>query len=80
MKRCLVFLDGQALQDSIDLLEVARQIYPAQAYESTGITFGSETGPAEGAFDTIIQVRDDRIPSFDPMALTEVLVELHQLR
>lgn len=80
MKRCLVFLDGQALQDSIDLLEVARQIYPAQAYESTGITFGSETGPAEGAFDTIIQVRDDRIPSFDPMAVTEVLVELHQLR
>ena len=79
MKRCLVFLDGQALQDSIDLLEVARQIYPGQPYESTGVTFGPETGPAEGAFDTIIQIRDDRIRSFDPMAVTEVLVELQQL-
>lgn len=80
MKRCLIYIDENALQDSIDLLEVARQIHQAHALESTGITFGTKIGPAEGVFDTIIQVRDPRLSSFDPMAVAEVLVELHQLR
>jgi hypothetical protein len=79
MKRCLVYLDDKELKDSIDLLEVARQIYEGEAYETTGVTFSGKTESVRGAFDKVIQVTSAEISSFDPLAVTEVLVELQNV-
>ena len=79
MKRCLVYLDEKELKDSIDLLEVARQIYADEAYETTGVTFGCNIESARGAFDKIIQVTKAEIKTFDQMAVTEVMVELQNV-
>jgi len=80
MRRCLIYLDGKALQDSIDLLEVARQIYAADDYWTTGVIMGLDANLAIGAFDSIIQVSLDQIETYDPLAITDVLVELQQTR
>lgn len=80
MRHCLIFLDEKALRDSLDLLEVARQIHSTDDYVTTGVTFGPDFELAMGAFDAIIQVRHEKIQSFDLLALTEVLVELQQTR
>lgn len=79
MRRCLVYLDEKSLQDSIDLLEVARQIHAGEPYETTGVTFDRTIESVQGAFNKIIQVMHSGIRSFDQMAVTEVLVELQNI-
>ena len=79
MSRCLIYLDEKALQDSIDLLEVARQIYAGEPYETTGITFDRTIESVRGAFDKVIQVRHAEIRTFDQMAVTEVMVEMQDI-
>ena len=76
MKRCLVYLDEKELKDSIDLLGAVRQVYAGEAYETTGVTIGCMIEPVRGAFDKVIQVMHPDLKPFDPMAVTEVLVEL----
>ncbi|NCC77333.1 MAG: electron transfer flavoprotein subunit alpha/FixB family protein [Clostridia bacterium] len=78
MRRCLIYLDEQALQDSVDLLEVARQIHASDDDVTTGVTFGADIRLAAGAFDSIIQVSHPQLKTYDPLAVTEVLVELQE--
>ena len=78
MRRCLIYLDEKLLQDSIDLLEVARQVYEADEYETTGVSIGQEQDETIGKFDKIVQVPVTRVKTFDPMAVSAVLAELQQ--
>jgi len=73
----MVFLDENALQDSIDLLEAARQIHADEPYEVTGVLFDSKISSVEGAFHKVIQVMHAKVGMFDQVAVTEVMVELH---
>ncbi len=76
MKRCLVYLDEKELKDSIDLLEVARQIYAGEAYETTGVTFSCNSVSVCGAFDKVIQIKSAEIRNYDQLAVTDAMVEL----
>lgn len=77
MKRCLVYLDETALQDSIDLLEVARQIHVNEPFETTGVTFDPTIESVPGAFDKVIQVAHSGLRNYDLIAMTDVLAKLH---
>lgn len=79
MKRCLIYLDHQALANSVDLLEVADQIYAGEPFEVSGVSVNESAELANGAFDRIIQVVHDQIKDYDPMEVSEVLVELQHL-
>ena len=37
MKKCLIFLDSEQIQNSIELLEVARRMYPDEHWVSYGV-------------------------------------------
>ena len=78
MKRCLVFLDGKALEDSVDLLEAARQVHAGDAFGTTGILFDRSVASVRGTFDRVIQVHHDDVRSYDPMAVTEAMVALQR--
>ena len=52
MKRCLIYIDETGT--STDLLEVARQIYAGEEYESVALCFGGDGAEVCGFFDRII--------------------------
>lgn len=79
MKRCLIYLDNTDIQNSIDLLEVARQIYANEAYETVGVSFTKNIEATLGAFDKVIQIIHPEIKLFDQVAVTEAMVELQKV-
>lgn len=79
MRRCLIYLDETDMQNSIDLLEVARQIYVDEAYETTGVAFNSNIESALGAFDRVIQITHPKIKTFDQKVVSDAMAELQEL-
>lgn len=78
MKRCLIYLDHKQLQNSIDLLEVVRQVYDGQATETYGVAINYSVTEEIGAFDKIISVNHDAIKDYDVMAFGDVMVSLQK--
>jgi len=76
MKRCMIYLDEQAPLDSIGLLDAAGRIHAGEAFEAIGVTCGDVTETASRAFDTVIRIVHPELRLFDPMAVTEAMVEL----
>lgn len=77
-KRCLIYLDHKEIQNSIDLLEVARQIFQDEPYETTGVELKNESETMKGAFDNLIQVNHPEIKVYDQVAVTDVMVQLQK--
>ncbi len=77
MKKCLIYLDTENLQNSIDLLEVANQIYDKGESETYGISINQKCSEAEGDFNILINVVDEQINSYDQIAVTDVMEALH---
>lgn len=78
MKKCLIYVEQNHFQNSVDLLEVVRQVYDAEEYETYGVSFAPNCGEAEGWFDHLIEVSDRRIRNFDVISMTKVLEELQR--
>ena len=82
MKRSLIYLDIENIQNSIDLLEVARQIYGIDPYEVYAVAFTSSEpviSDINGKFDCLIQLDDADIHHYDAAVLTEIMEELQEL-
>lgn len=77
-KKCLIFLDSDNIQNSIDLVEVAARIYPDDNYETFGVSINNDFSKALGFFDFIVKISDSEISSYDPMIITDALEELHK--
>ncbi|MCY6354217.1 electron transfer flavoprotein subunit alpha/FixB family protein [Clostridium sp. ZS2-4] len=77
MKKSLIYLDEENHKNSIDLLEVVRQIYGEEGNETYGICVNHYCRKAEGAFDKLIQVSENEISEKDPMIITDIMEELH---
>lgn len=73
MKRCLIYLDPLNPKNSLDLLEVARQVYATEAHETVGIHFQGAQHLLQGRFDAIIEVEHLNIPAHDAMLVTDVM-------
>lgn len=79
MKKSLIYFETNHSQNSVDLLEVARQLYGNEAYETYAVVFGCGCKEAEGLFDYLIEVQDQQIQSFDIINMTNALEELQQI-
>lgn len=62
----------------MDLLEVVRQVYDTEEYETYAVSFDASCKKAEGLFDHLIEVTDRRIQSYDVINKTNVLEELQR--
>lgn len=78
MKKSLIYLDKENIQNSIDLLEVVRQIYGDGKYETYGLSINQTCSETEGKFNFIINIHDEAIKSYDQMAMTDMIEELHK--
>lgn len=78
MKKSLIYLEQNKLQNAVELLEVVRQIYDAEEYETYAVSFAPNCGEAEGWFDHLIEVSDGCIQNFDVISMTDVLEELQR--
>ena len=77
MKNVLVYIDDEAVNDSIDLLEIARRMYGADGFLAYALTVCSRPGDARHAFDYIIRTRDGSLSGFDPAGVAACIEELH---
>ncbi|RQD73224.1 MAG: electron transfer flavoprotein subunit alpha/FixB family protein [Halanaerobium sp. MSAO_Bac5] len=77
MKNTLIYIDQENIINSIELLEVARQIHADQEYQSFGLLINQQIeNKYLGEFDSIINIKDQNIKSYDQLALTDVIEEL----
>lgn len=77
MKKCLIFLEEQYESFSVDLLKVAEEMYGA-SFVSTAVSVSADTEAAVGRFDEIIEVKDERVRSFDVRSIVDVMEELQK--
>jgi Electron transfer flavoprotein, alpha subunit len=77
LKKSLIFYEQKYYKNSVELLEVARQVYESEEYETYGVSFGSPGNDAEGLFDFLIEI-ENSVDSYDVMAMADALDELHQ--
>lgn len=78
MKKSLIYMDEENKKNSIDLLEVVRQIFGEEPNETYGISVNPNCMKEEGAFDKLILVSEDEINEKDPMIITDIMEELHR--
>ena len=78
MNKSLIYLDHENIQNSIDLLEAVNQIYGSKNCETYAVSFNQDGSSAEGKFDYIINVKDDRLESYDIANLTNCMEEIYQ--
>ena len=78
MKKSLIYLEPNNFQNSVDLLEVVRQIYDKEDYETYAVSFDSNCEEAVGLFNYLIEVQEQQILNFDIINMTNVLEELQQ--
>ncbi len=78
MKKCLIFLDSEQSQNSIELLEVARQMYPDEHWESYGVAINYSPLEAQGFFDFIIKVNAQNIKQYNLKEITNAISDIHK--
>ncbi len=78
MKKCLIFLDSEQIQNSIELLEVARRMYPDEHWESYGVAINYSPLEAHGFFDFIIQVNAQNIKQYNVKEITNAISDIHK--
>jgi len=74
----LIYLDGEALHDSIDLLAVADRLYGAGRYRSRGLFVGDHPGESIRGTDSVFHVSADRVAPFDVANIAICIDELQR--
>lgn len=77
MKRCLILLERQNEKFCVDLLQTVDEIYEKNC-ERYALSFDADIREAEGKFDQIITVADQRVHSYDVHMLTGIMGEIQE--
>lgn len=77
MKKCLIYLDAEQMQNSIELLGAACRLYPEEDVVVYGAAVNHDGGEGTGLFDYILSVQAPGIEPFDAKGLAALLAELH---
>lgn len=78
MKKSLIYLDHENIQNSLDLLGVIDLMYGKGNSISYAVCLNHQGLEAMGQVDHIISIQDDRIENHDLLNLTDALEELQQ--
>ena len=77
MKRVLIYIEQEYIQDGIDLLEVARQVYPDEKYLSYAITLKGDIHELKGLFTRVFHVTHDLIHPYHTAGIARIIETLH---
>lgn len=78
MKRVLVYIDEEAVEDSLQLLEIGRLLYGEEGWCSCALAAGGQFGEAGSLFDYVFRVRNGPLPNYDAAALARCIEFLHR--
>lgn len=78
MKKCLIYLDTTQLQNSIDLLEVSRQVFKGQDVETYGLIVNQTSLKDLDYFDYLISINQKNVLAYDVVAIGQIMVELQE--
>lgn len=78
MKRSLIFIDNNNYKSSIGLLEVVRQMFGHEEYETYGICINFDHQHMNQVFDKLITV-DENLFEKSPLVVTSIIEEIHNL-
>lgn len=78
MKRVLIYLDQDALEESLDLLEAAEQMYSADSLCSYALAVGSAPSQALGIVDHLLVIDDRRMSRYDVQNIAKCFDELQE--
>jgi electron transfer flavoprotein alpha subunit len=79
MKRVLVYIDEEAVEDSIELLEVGRLMYGDEGFCSYALAAGGRSGEAGHWFDYVFRIRNGSLPNYAAAALARCIESLHRV-
>ena len=79
MKRVLVYIDEDAVEDSIDLLEVGRLMYGAKGFCSYALAAGCGCGEEGNLFDHVFRVKNGALPNYDTATIARCIEFLHRI-
>jgi electron transfer flavoprotein alpha subunit len=79
VKRVLVYIDEDAVKDSIDLLEVGRLMYGAKGFNSYALAAGCRYGEAGNLFDHVFRVKNGPLPNYDTATIARCVETLHMI-
>ena len=79
MKRVLVYIDEDAVENSIDLLEVGRLMYGAKGFHSYALAVGGRYGEAGSLFDHVVRLKNGSLPNYDATAIARCIETLHRI-
>ncbi len=79
MKKSLIYIDPENVQNSVDLFEVCDLMYGTGNYETYAVVFNNLGCIAEGLADRNILVKDETITRYDLINQTSCIEELHHL-
>jgi electron transfer flavoprotein alpha subunit len=78
MKRTLIYIEPESVQNAVDLLGTVRQIYRDEPYETFALVINGDSSSLSGKFNVILEVTDENISDFDQIAVADMLVHMHQ--
>jgi electron transfer flavoprotein alpha subunit len=79
MKKSLIYLDAENIQNSIDLLDVAERIHGVGDVETYAVCLHQCPQEVYGKFDVMINILDDSIQPYDVTNITNCLEEMHRI-
>ncbi len=79
MKRVLVYIDEDAVEDSIELIEVGRLMYGDEGFSSYALAAGGRYGEASNLFDHVFRVKNGPLPNYDAATLARCIEFLHRM-
>ncbi len=77
-KRALIYIDAEAIEDSIDLIEAVEQMYGRNGYEAYGLCVKDLPEDTAGALDYWFHLEDERITHYDILNITNSIEELQK--
>jgi electron transfer flavoprotein alpha subunit len=78
MKRVMVYIDEDAVDDSIQLLEVGRRLCGDQGFLSYALAAGGRSGEAGNRFDYVFRASHGSVPNYDAATLALCIESLHR--
>jgi len=77
LKRVLIYIDEAAVQDSIDLVEAARQMFGPQKFVSYALAAADQYSGAETAFDYIIRPEPAPVANYEAVKIAQLIETVH---
>ena len=74
----LVYIDEDAVEDSVGLLEVGRLLYGDQGFRSYALAVGGRSGEAASRFDCVFLASSGPVPNYDTATVARCIETVHR--